>query len=548
MYFHDNDKNDNLDSNLLFGHSFDELNVNNESLFNLEATNFNSLPAYHTSLNILQQDNASSPSSSSGLFSNENDHNMIFYDNSNMLSNDDPQQMNTSILLSDPNYIRQQELLQKANECVIRDNQINNNQDHHPRSNLSVMFGKSAKQPSLSPIQLISSQQQEKDIRSQHYNQNRESFSSNNNGNTATSATVKPIPISTANNVTDNDNISYSSSPSVDHYRRFNELQARFRVNYNSKSNNSQQQQQASPHTMLRTSMPVLINHKRPAHNLSSSFTNGNKRFSSSSLDQKNTTTSNNSISSSFPSRSMPIQIQRIHHSKTHSNSNNDDLERKQKRLDDQLLKVDFEDITVSELKELLRQRGKPATGKKAILMQRLLEERDMIQYARANGIFILNRCHPQQPSSTDNHVMSNSLPDSHSLGLLNRSIASMQIGSPPPRRRYAPYLATNSVSSPRYSHSYSTSVPSTAGNLDTMMKMMIEQQEQTQQQPQQRNDYQTVANSTPSSLPIGTSISNDYLFDQQEKNQSNGLLSNELEWMDPSLKEFLSQQGNMHK
>nr|CAG8575977.1 7087_t:CDS:2 [Entrophospora candida] len=44
-------------------------------------------------------------------------------------------------------------------------------------------------------------------------------------------------------------------------------------------------------------------------------------------------------------------------------------------KLNEELEKVDFSDITVSELKNLLRQRNKPATGKKAILMQRLQEE-----------------------------------------------------------------------------------------------------------------------------------------------------------------------------
>ncbi|KAI8800155.1 hypothetical protein BJ742DRAFT_92635 [Cladochytrium replicatum] len=44
-------------------------------------------------------------------------------------------------------------------------------------------------------------------------------------------------------------------------------------------------------------------------------------------------------------------------------------------KLDDELVKIDFEDITVTELKELLRQRGLPSSGKKAALVGRLQTE-----------------------------------------------------------------------------------------------------------------------------------------------------------------------------
>ncbi|KAI8813434.1 hypothetical protein BJ742DRAFT_484211 [Cladochytrium replicatum] len=44
-------------------------------------------------------------------------------------------------------------------------------------------------------------------------------------------------------------------------------------------------------------------------------------------------------------------------------------------KLDDELVKIDFEDITVTELKELLRQRGLPSSGKKAALVGRLHTE-----------------------------------------------------------------------------------------------------------------------------------------------------------------------------
>ncbi|CAJ0901201.1 980_t:CDS:2 [Entrophospora sp. SA101] len=68
-----------------------------------------------------------------------------------------------------------------------------------------------------------------------------------------------------------------------------------------------------------------------------------------------------------------PIQIQRNpKHSQSTPSMSSEECRRK---LNEELEKVDFDDITVSELKELLRQRGKPATGKKSILMQRLQEE-----------------------------------------------------------------------------------------------------------------------------------------------------------------------------
>ncbi|KAL1921163.1 uncharacterized protein VTP21DRAFT_10879 [Calcarisporiella thermophila] len=56
-----------------------------------------------------------------------------------------------------------------------------------------------------------------------------------------------------------------------------------------------------------------------------------------------------------------------------------------QRRLDAELERINFDDVTVAELKEMLRKRGKPATGKKAILMQRLLEERNAARMKQAS-------------------------------------------------------------------------------------------------------------------------------------------------------------------
>ncbi|KAI8342374.1 hypothetical protein BC941DRAFT_139181 [Chlamydoabsidia padenii] len=234
--------------------------------------------------------------------------------------------------------------------------------------------------------------------------------------------------------------------------------------------------------------------------------------------DNNNTTGSSSGggkQASSFPSRTMPIQIQRVHR----ANSNQPmDAEQHQKRLDDQLVKANFDDITVSELKEMLRQRGKPATGKKAILLQRLVEEREVIKAVRGGKIthrhsqplppttptlsanpssldsntnagtstrprsyqgsspmFAHTNLPPnspllESPSSVPNSSMYlSSSPGSVTLSL-NRSIANMHIGSPPMSsqhvRRFSPYGTPGSprlgsASSPKMQRqSYSSSVP----------------------------------------------------------------------------------------
>lgn len=76
--------------------------------------------------------------------------------------------------------------------------------------------------------------------------------------------------------------------------------------------------------------------------------------------------------------RSMPIQIPRS--SKTSPQPVAMSAQEQQKHLDEQLLKIDFDDITVAELKDMLRERKKATNGKKADLVQRLLDERRMVE------------------------------------------------------------------------------------------------------------------------------------------------------------------------
>jgi len=48
-------------------------------------------------------------------------------------------------------------------------------------------------------------------------------------------------------------------------------------------------------------------------------------------------------------------------------------------------IKLDFDDVTVYELKDLLRKRGLPSSGKKAILTERLLDEKRNAQTRKRN-------------------------------------------------------------------------------------------------------------------------------------------------------------------
>lgn len=72
-----------------------------------------------------------------------------------------------------------------------------------------------------------------------------------------------------------------------------------------------------------------------------------------------------------------PVAIERVH--KPMPKPVTCDPVETQKKLEDQLIQLNFEDVTVAELKEMLRERGLPATGKKAILTDRLKDTRDQL-------------------------------------------------------------------------------------------------------------------------------------------------------------------------
>lgn len=100
---------------------------------------------------------------------------------------------------------------------------------------------------------------------------------------------------------------------------------------------------------------------------------------------------------------SLPIQIPRSAKAPPQTVAMTE--EEQQKKLDEHLLKIDFDDITVAELKEMLRERKKATNGKKADLVQRLLDERRMVEMRRQGKLVP-----PAMPPA--NAQMSFSVPD----------------------------------------------------------------------------------------------------------------------------------------
>ncbi|KAF7722384.1 hypothetical protein EC973_003194 [Apophysomyces ossiformis] len=476
-----------------------------------------------------------------------------------------------AILLSDPNFIRQHQLLQEQQRTMqVRMGEQGDQRERGGyddidtptpvRSNLSAMFeqppDEKIKQETQSPTpddhtRIFFPPKPTSGKKVQVKKENRRS-----------QQRTAPIPISGSSTTSDTKHSS-SVPTEIDHQRRFNELQARFRVNYARKPGQATQTPKPAQQVPAlsssfsgisssfgQSSQSQLFGSSMPSFSPASSEAKSNTITSPSILDTKagpergqsfsppnqgsgkgnsasgkgvaipvNTrNTSSSNKPSSFPSRTMPIQIQRVHRANA---SQPFDAEQHQRRLDDQLVKVDFDDITVSELKEMLRQRGKPATGKKAVLLQRLQEERDLIKAVR-NG---RAQRHSQPPPAISVHrndssrprsfhstspmmpdINTGSLPQSPGLESpssasnsyfipgspsgstfsLNRSIANMHIGSPPMAsqhpRRYSPYTTAGSPrmgsASPKLqaqSQAYSSSVPtntmsSSSGNSSPML------------------------------------------------------------------------------
>ncbi|KAI7852450.1 hypothetical protein BDC45DRAFT_607325 [Circinella umbellata] len=548
------------------------------------------------------------------------------------------QQDEQAILLSDPNFVRQQHLLQEQQRMMhMRQEEEDtatigggmmesDTTETMMRSNLSAMFSSDDKadpnvtslQPSLdnssftvtsrlpyspgTPAPEIKQEQnyqqqqeqqqlqQEQQLLQQQQSweeamfiekqllQHQQQQQKHINNNARVSKRISsPIPIKGMDTSCSDSPVSSSVPSEVDHQRRQNELQARFRITYARKPQQQQQQMQKSGRSSAAIATPSSFSgssaaHVQPSSILGASVPNmpssnmegfdtdlvmsspqisltpdpslqnssplgknqdakagaaaaaGAAASSSSSLPTSSpgTGSGNNNVRATskspsaqhqqpinFPSRTMPIQIQRVQRASVPQPV---DVEQHQRKLDDQLEKVDFDDITVSELKDMLRQRGKPATGKKAILVQRLQDERDFIRAVKsgtaqrhsqpplsASYTSKLNEGNrprsyqgsspltphaniasfqPQSPllagsspSSMPNTFVPPGSPGSVTLSL-NRSIANMHIGSPPQHpRRYSPYATPgsprmNSASpklQPQRQANYSSSVPTNA-------------------------------------------------------------------------------------
>lgn len=453
----------------------------------------------------------------------------------------DPQE---SILLSDPNFVRQHQLLQ--NQQKEMHTRLKEDERHEITADTNIGQASSQLEPNV-----------ETKIKT-HNNlpaQTIEGSSKNKQQKRASNRRQQVLGKPSMDQQEDD--------AKVDHQRRFNELQARFRVNYarkpgqqqQSSTNNKafkktsfsvspltqQQQQQQNPiyHDDQTLVAPLNNTHAKPgaAERLSTppmpsapsistptiiktpSVAIGGLVMDTNNNNGTNEDPSNtpptNSLSFSFPSRTMPIQIQRV---ARQNSSQPIDAESHQKQLDSQLDKVDFDDITVSELKEMLRQRGKPATGKKAILLQRLQEEREIAKGSRSPGNVrnhrhsqplpfsrSFNSNHPDSPQQQhqrprsfqgasspvtiqhNNHHDNNFLTSSGSPssipsfltpgspgGQLHRSIANMHIGSPPANvsssRRYSPYSPRLSSSPKPVYQEYSTSAPSSNNNMTSSL------------------------------------------------------------------------------
>lgn len=230
-----------------------------------------------------------------------------------------------AILMSDPNFLRQQHLLQNNNKMKMEleeqqddSQQEDMNLSHHAdspmRSNLTALFDhqssadrppystQSSSQPQMTTKSPLSSNITTSTNNKLRKETNRRSQPGNGaRGNNR----LNPIPINAGSASTSGPITKHSSVPTeIDHQRRFNELQARFRVNYGRKpttassssiTSPSQQQQQHSQH-----------------HDLSSSYSGG---FGTNRNSHDFTFQSNNNGAASAATfgSSMPTSMEKSH-------------------------------------------------------------------------------------------------------------------------------------------------------------------------------------------------------------------------------------------
>ncbi|KAJ8652155.1 hypothetical protein O0I10_012213 [Lichtheimia ornata] len=462
------------------------------------------------------------------------------------------------ILLSDPNFVRQQQLLQEQQRATMQREALQQQDfmDDADISNASVMFddmedsfggggggggvGMDTVAGSSAPMDIHQSDQQQIRL---SYPDTMPTINTSGAVQDTTRTMASAKPIKKDNRRSPGMRLKRTSSPipinasgsaavahatrssEIDHQRRQNELQARFRVNYNKKTSSgmagsapktssTQQRSSLGAAAAFGTSVPTIPTTRfDESTGAASSFPAGTSPLQVGSFGNGSTSgMMKGGQATSFPSRTMPIQIQRVQRP---PNAVPFDAEEHQRQLDDQLEKVDFDDITVSELKDMLRQRGKPATGKKVVLVQRLQEERELIKAIRSGKIqrhsqppppssrpiesarprsfqasspMAIHAAVQQQPpqspmlgaGGSSSSVPNSSLMIPGSPNSVTMSLNRMHIGSPPMTaqqqhpRRFSPYATPSSPrlgsSSPKPqnqqpppSASYSSSVPTNA-------------------------------------------------------------------------------------
>lgn len=149
-------------------------------------------------------------------------------------------------------------------------------------------------------------------------------------------------------------------------------------------------------------------------------------------------------------SKPLPIQIQRVNATRTNTqnsgpSSSPTNTEAYRRQLDERLEKVNFDDITVAELKEMLRERGLSATGRKAELMNRLKQEYELLMQRGGSAAAAVAAAAVNNNNGGAVAPVSPALSTTSASGALHRRVANLNIDSPIQKnsrqqRLYSPY------------------------------------------------------------------------------------------------------------
>ncbi|KAJ3184417.1 hypothetical protein HDU85_001722 [Gaertneriomyces sp. JEL0708] len=142
-------------------------------------------------------------------------------------------------------------------------------------------------------------------------------------------------------------------------------------------------------------------------------------------------------------------------------------------RLDAELLDVDFDDITVMELKHLLRARSLPSSGKKVLLVERLQEEIRLIRARREGNL---------KPEDDPRNPMYHHIQQIKKLEALQTFRGSMRTATQPPSLNLTALSLTRGNNSQMFECMNATSQPQSAplatppGGLRTGFSPVIKQ------------------------------------------------------------------------